>query len=330
MGSKEAIEAIRKKHGSEAIMPMSQGAFDVERLSTGIPTLDDAIGGGYPRGRIMEIYGPESSGKTTIALYMAKEAQKKDLRVAFLDLENALDPHFASEVVGVDIGELLISQPSHAEQAIDIVLELVKHDGADLIIVDSVAALVPRAEIEGDTGDSHMGLVARLMSQALRKINNLQIQHDSNATILFLNQLRNKIGIMFGNPETTTGGEALKYYSSVRLDTRSPSGTAGPEKPGRIMAGEKRDKNIGKRIKVKVAKNKVAPPFRECFFDLLYETGVDEHAGLFEVALSKGLIGQKGAWYYDSNGEKLAQGRDKTIDYLRENPEFTEELRSKL
>lgn len=320
MGQREAIAAIRKAHGEEAILPMSQGAFDVERVSSGILPLDWALGGGWPRGRIMEIYGPESSGKTTIGLYMALAMQQAGGNVAFVDLENALDPFFVEEVVGLDRSKMLMSQPENAETALDIVIDLIKHNGADLIVVDSVAALAPRAEIEGDMGDAHVGLVARLMSQALRKITSMQISERSNATILFINQLREKIGQVYGNPETTPGGRALKFYSSVRMDARSPN--------SKLIHHD--GENVGRRIKVKVVKNKVAPPFKEVEFDLYYATGVDQHQGLFEVALKVGLIGQKGAWYFDANGEKLAQGAAKTIELLKENAEYSDSLKEKL
>jgi recombination protein RecA len=320
MTQKEAIAAIRKKHGKESIIPMGQGGFDVERISSGILPLDWALGGGIPLGRVMEIYGPESAGKTTIALYVALAAQQVGKNVAFIDLENALDPVFAEEVVGLDIDKMLMSQPDSAEKALDIVIQLIELNGADLIILDSVAALAPRAEIEGDMGDSHMGLVARLMSQALRKITAMQITQQSNTTVLFINQLRENIG-GYGSPETTPGGRALKFYSSVRMDVRS-------NRAALINSADQG--NIGKRITVKVVKNKVAPPFKQAEFDLYYDTGIDPIQGLFEVAVKLGIIGQKGAFYFDDNGEKLGQGQVKTIAYIKENPDYAAEVRTKV
>ena len=321
MGLNATLKEINKTFGEGSIMMMGEGEFDVETISTGIPQLDLALGaGGFPRGRIMEIYGPESSGKTTTGLYMVAEVQKRGEVAAFVDLENALDPAFARDAVGVDIDKLVIAQPSSAEQALEIVLKLVESGEVSLIVVDSVAALVPRAEIEGDMGDAHMGLVARLMSQAMRRLNALQMEKGSKCTVLFINQLREKIGVMFGNPETTTGGNALKFYSSVRMDARSPESK-------RITEG---DTVIGKHIKITVKKNKVGPPFGIAEFDLMFDGGVDEYAGLLFVAIMQGLINQKGAWFFDSNGEKLAQGKSKTIEYLKENQEYADELRGKL
>ena len=302
-------------------MMMGGGGFEIETLPSGIPELDSALGGGFPLGRIMEIFGPESSGKTTISLYMAASAQKHGKNVAFIDLENALDPAFAKDIVGVDIDNLLISQPGSAEIALEIVLDIVRSGEFALVIVDSVATLIPEAEIKGDMGDSHMGLVARLMSQALRKINQAQTENNAKCTVVFINQIREKIGVMFGSPETTPGGRALKFYSSVRLDIRSPNGKV-------LKEG---DEVVGKQITAKTVKNKVAPPFKSAVFDLMFDTGIDETRGLFNVALQQGIIVQKGAHYYDgASGEKLGQGKNKVLVHLEENPEYAQEIRGRL
>lgn len=332
MTQKQAIQALTKQHGEGAVMLMGQRPLNVERCSSGILQLDEALGGGWPIGRIMEMFGPESSGKTTIALYMMLAALESGRDVAFMDLENALDPVFARDTVGLDLDKVLFSQPDSAEKALDIVVGMVEHGAADLIVVDSVAALTPRAEIEGEMGDSHMGLVARLMAQSLRKINNMQIQSGNKTTVLFINQLRMKIGVMFGNPETTPGGESLKYYSSVRIDVRSGTGAADSKKPGQIREG---DEVIGKRIRTKVIKNKVAPPFKTAMFDLMFPDadshgGIDPMEGLLFVAVNHNLIGNKGAWYYDDQGEKLAQGKRNMIQYLHENPEYAEQVKGRL
>lgn len=315
------LKQMNKKHGEGSMMMMGGGGFEVETLPSGIPELDSALGGGFPLGRIMEIFGPESSGKTTISLYMAAAAQRHGKNVAFIDLENALDPAFAKDIVGVDIDNLLISQPGSAEIALEIVLDIVRSGEFALVIVDSVATLIPEAEIKGDMGDSHMGLVARLMSQALRKINQAQTENDAKCTVVFINQIREKIGVMFGSPETTPGGRALKFYSSVRLDIRSPNGKV-------LKEG---DEVVGKQITAKTVKNKVAPPFKSAVFDLMFDTGIDETRGLFNVALQQGVIAQKGAHYYDgTSGEKLGQGKNKVLVHLEENPEYAQEIRSRL
>jgi recombination protein RecA len=315
------LKQMNKKHGEGSMMMMGGGGFEIETLPSGIPELDSALGGGFPLGRIMEIFGPESSGKTTISLYMAASAQKHGKNVAFIDLENALDPSFAKDIVGVDIDNLLISQPGSAEVALEIVLDIVRSGEFALVIVDSVATLIPEAEIKGDMGDSHMGLVARLMSQALRKINQAQTENDAKCTVVFINQIREKIGVMFGSPETTPGGRALKFYSSVRLDIRSPNGKV-------LKEG---DEVVGKQITAKTVKNKVAPPFKSAVFDLMFDTGVDETRGLFNVALQQGVIVQKGAHYYDgASAEKLGQGKNKVLAHLEENPEYAQEIRSRL
>lgn len=315
------LKQMNKKHGEGSMMMMGGGGFEVETLPSGIPELDSALGGGFPLGRIMEIFGPESSGKTTISLYMAASAQRHGKNVAFIDLENALDPAFAKDIVGVDIDNLLISQPGSAEIALEIVLDIVRSGEFALVIVDSVATLIPEAEIKGDMGDSHMGLVARLMSQALRKINQAQTENDSKCTVVFINQIREKIGVMFGSPETTPGGRALKFYSSVRLDIRSPNGKV-------LKEG---DEVVGKQITAKTVKNKVAPPFKSAVFDLMFDTGIDETRGLFNVALQQGIIVQKGAHYYDgTSGEKLGQGKNKVLVHLEENPEYAQEIRGRL
>jgi recombination protein RecA len=306
-----ALEQIEKSYGKGSIM-LLDGAHkvDVETITTGSISLDIALGGGVPRGRIIEIYGPESSGKTTLTLHIVAEIQKTGGVAAFIDAEHALDPAYASKL-GVNIDKLLVSQPDSGEQALEIVDTLVRSNAVDIIVVDSVAALVPQAEIEGDMGDSHMGLQARLMSQALRKLT--AIISKSKCTVIFINQLRMKIGVMFGNPETTTGGNALKFYASVRMDIRRTS---------QIKSG---DDVIGNRTRVKVVKNKVAPPFREAEFDIMYGEGISREGDVLDLATTKNLVEKAGAWYA-YKGEKIGQGREAAKQHLREHPEICEEL----
>ncbi|HEY9871933.1 MAG TPA: recombinase RecA, partial [Candidatus Obscuribacterales bacterium] len=287
----------------------------VETISTGALTLDLALGGGLPKGRVIEIYGPESSGKTTLALHAIAEVQKAGGVAAFVDAEHALDPAY-SAALGVDIANLLVSQPDTGESALEIVDQLVRSAAVDIVVIDSVAALTPRAEIEGDMGDAHVGLQARLMSQALRKIaGNIG---KSGCTVIFLNQLRQKIGITYGNPETTTGGNALKFYASVRLDIR------------RIQTLKKASEGeYGNRVKVKVAKNKVAPPFRVAEFDIIFGKGISTLGCLVDIAEEIGVITRRGAWY-SYNGDNIAQGRDNTIKYMEENAEFTSNVQQQV
>ena len=311
-----ALSTIEKQFGKEAIMKMEPGEIKkIPVISTGCEGVDDALGvKGVPVGRIIEIYGPESSGKTTLTLHVAAECQKAGGTVAFVDAEHALDVQYASNL-GVNVPEMLISQPDSGEQALDIVETLAKSGGVDLIIVDSVAALTPRAELEGDMGASHMGLQARLMSQALRKLTG--VVQKTNTTIIFINQLRMKIGVMFGNPETTTGGNALKFYASVRMDIR------------RIGAIKDGDNVVGNKTKVKVVKNKVAPPFKEVEFDIMYGEGIDNVGSLLDMAEAKGVIEKAGAWY-SYNGGKIGQGRNNAKAFLKENPEVLVEVKSLL
>ena len=301
-----AIAQISKQFGDGSIMKLGENhKVDVELLSSGALSLDIALGGGYPKGRIIEIYGPESSGKTTLSLHAIAEIQKQGGTAAFIDAEHALDPAYAKKL-GVDVENLLVSQPDNGEQALEITETLVRSNAVDLIVVDSVAALVPQAEIDGDMGDSHMGLQARLMSQALRKLTG--IINKSKATVIFINQIRMKIGVMFGNPETTTGGNALKFYASVRLDVR---------RIGQIKEGE----NIsGNRTKVKVVKNKIAPPFRVAEFDIMYNEGISRTGDVLDLAVANEIVGKAGAWF-DYDGSKIGQGREATKKYLKENPE---------
>lgn len=310
-----AIDQIEKNFGKGSIMKMdgSQHA-DIETVSTGALSLDLALGGGIPKGRVVEIYGPESSGKTTLTLHVVAEFQKKGGVAAFIDAEHALDPQYAKRL-GVNIDDLLVSQPDSGEQALDIVETLVRSNAVDVIVVDSVAALVPQAEIEGDMGDAHMGLQARLMSQALRKLT--AIISRSKCTVIFINQLRMKIGVMFGNPETTTGGNALKFYASVRMDIRRIS---------QIKTGEE---IIGSRVRVKVVKNKVAPPFRQAEFDIMYNQGISREGDTLDLAVERELVGKSGAWF-EYNGEKIAQGREAAKQYLKENPKVLQELDKKV
>ena len=321
-GKKEALEAARlqidKQFGKGSLMKLGDNkeTLGVEVIPSGSILLDEALGvGGYPKGRIIEIYGPESSGKTTLALHAIAESQKRGGIAAFIDAEHALDPGYA-RALGVNIDELWISQPDNGEQALEITESLVRSGAVDIIVVDSVAALTPQAEIEGDMGDSHVGLQARLMSQALRKLTG--ILSKSNTTIIFINQIRMKIGVMFGNPETTTGGNALKFYASVRMDVR------------RIESiGKSADEVTGNRVRVKIVKNKVAPPFRKCELDLLFGNGISYTGSLLDAALKYNLIEKAGAWY-SYNGEKIGQGRDKTLEYIAQNNDFATELDAKL
>lgn len=309
---KEVVEEIKSKFGEGAIMKLGEvKKVDVASISTGSPSLDIALGiGGVPRGRIVEIYGPESSGKTTLALHIVANAQNDGGVAAFVDAEHALDPSYAKKI-GVNIEDLLISQPDAGEQALEIVETLVRSNSVDVIVVDSVAALTPRAEIEGDMGDSHMGLQARLMSQALRKLTSIVAK--SNVIVIFINQIRMKIGVMFGNPETTTGGNALKFYSSVRLEVR---------RAAQIKQG---DQIIGNRVKVKVVKNKVAPPFQVSEFDIMYNKGISKEGDILDLAVASKVIEKAGAWF-SYKGEKVGQGREAVKKYLQENPKVYDQI----
>lgn len=306
-----AMDQITKQFGDGSIMKLGDAKkVNVELLATGSLSLDIALGGGYPKGRIIEIYGPESSGKTTLTLHAIAEMQRSGGTAAFVDAEHALDPSYARKL-GVDTDNLLVSQPDNGEQALEITETLVRSNAVDLIIVDSVAALTPQAEIDGDMGDSHMGLQARLMSQALRKLT--AIINKSKATVIFINQIRMKIGVMFGNPETTTGGNALKFYASVRMDIR---------RTGQIKEG---DDIKGNRTKVKVVKNKIAPPFRIAEFDIMYNEGISKTGDVLDLAVEHGVVGKAGAWF-DYNGSKIGQGREASKRYLKENPETLAEI----
>ncbi|BAU42359.1 recombinase RecA [Leptolyngbya sp. O-77] len=305
------MSQIDRNFGKGTIMRLGDASrMKVETIPTGALTLDLALGGGLPKGRVIEIYGPESSGKTTLALHAIAEVQKSGGTAAFVDAEHALDPTYSANL-GVDIDNLLVSQPDTGEAALEIVDQLVRSTAIDLVVVDSVAALVPRAEIEGEMGDTHVGLQARLMSQALRKITgNIG---KTGCSVIFLNQLRQKIGISYGNPETTTGGNALKFYASVRLDIR------------RIQTLKKGTEEYGIRAKVKVAKNKVAPPFRVAEFDVIFGQGISTYGCLMDLAEETGVVTRKGAWY-SYNGENISQGRDNAIKYMEENPDFAKEV----
>lgn len=310
-----AMEQITKQFGDGAIMKLGDTKkSDVDLFSSGALSVDLALGGGFPRGRIIEIYGPESSGKTTLTLHAIAEIQKKGGTAAFIDAEHALDPQYAKRL-GVDTENLFISQPDNGEQALEICETLVRSNAVDIVVVDSVAALVPQAEIEGDMGDSHMGLQARLMSQALRKLTG--IINKSQCTVIFINQIRMKIGVMFGNPETTTGGNALKFYASVRLDIR---------RIGQIKDGEN---IIGNRTKVKIVKNKVAPPFRIAEFDIMYNEGISATGDAVDLGVQYGIVGKAGAWF-DYNDAKIGQGREASKKYLKENPKVMEEIIKKI
>ena len=308
---------IEKQYGKGAIMRLGQNAADegIEVLPTGCLSLDLAIGvGGLPRGRIIEIYGPESSGKTTVALHVIAETQKAGGIAAFVDAEHALDPVYAKNL-GVNLDELYVSQPDTGEQALDITASLVSSKAVDIIVVDSVAALTPRAEIEGDMGDSHVGLQARLMSQALRKLT--AITNKSKTCIIFINQLREKVGVMFGNPEVTAGGKALKFYASVRIDVRK--GDALKDTNGAY----------GNHTKAKIVKNKVAPPFKTAEFDIIFGKGISKGSCLVDLGLKYDIIQKSGAWF-SYNDEKIGQGREKTVDFLESNPEIADEIQAKI
>ena len=310
-----AMDQITKQFGDGSIMRLGEAKkVDVELLPSGSLSLDIALGGGYPKGRIIEIYGPESSGKTTLTLHAIAEMQKQGGTAAFIDAEHALDPAYAKKL-GVDTDNLLVSQPDNGEQALEICETLVRSNAVDLIVVDSVAALVPQAEIDGDMGDSHMGLQARLMSQALRKLTG--IINKSKATVIFINQIRMKIGVMFGNPETTTGGNALKFYASVRADIR---------RIGQIKEG---DNVIGNRTRVKIVKNKIAPPFRVAEFDIMYNEGISKTGDVLDLAVQYGVVGKAGAWF-DYNNAKIGQGREQTKKYLKEHPDTLAEIDDKV
>ena len=310
----QALEQIQKQYGKGAIMKLGEegltGSVDV--ISTGSISLDLATGvGGYPRGRIIEIYGPESSGKTTLTLHAIAEAQKAGGKAAFIDAEHALDPVYAKNL-GVDVDELLVSQPDTGEQALEICEMLARSGAIDLIVIDSVAALVPKAEIQGEMGDSHVGLHARLMSQALRKI--AGTVNKTNTCVIFINQLREKIGVMFGNPETTTGGRALKFYASMRLDVR------------KIETLKRGDEMLGNRTRVKIVKNKVAPPFKKSEFDIMYGTGISLAGDVLDTAVEAKIVDKAGSWY-SYNGERIGQGRENVKDYLQSHEEMLEEIR---
>jgi len=315
-GLEEAIGTIQKDFGEGAIMRLGDTKrLDVASVSTGSLGLDIALGvGGVPKGRVIEIFGPEASGKTTLALHIVAEVQKKGETAAFIDAEHALDPQYAKRI-GVDIKQLLISQPDTGEQALDIAEALIRSNSVGIVVVDSVAALTPKAEIEGDMGDAHMGLQARLMSQALRKITAAVSR--SKTTVIFVNQIRMRIGIMFGNPETTAGGNALKFYSTVRLDIR------------RIQTIKEGDNSIGNRVRVKVVKNKVAPPFRQAEFDIIFSQGIAKTGEIIDLAVHAGLVNKSGAWY-EYNGGKIAQGREAAKQYLVDNPKIAAVLEKEI
>ena len=312
-----AISQIEKQYGKGSIMKLGDNSvhMNVETIPTGSLSLDIALGlGGLPKGRIIEIYGPESSGKTTVALHAVAEVQKRGGIAGFIDAEHALDPAYAKNI-GVNIDELYISQPDCGEQALEITETMVRSGAVDIVIVDSVAALVPKAEIDGDMGDSHVGLQARLMSQALRKLT--AVISKSNCIVIFINQLREKVGVMFGNPETTTGGRALKFYSSVRMDVR------------RIESLKQAGEVVGNRTRVKIVKNKVAPPFKEAEFDIMFGKGISKEGDILDLAADCGIIVKSGAWYA-YNGDKIGQGRENAKTYLRENPLVCEEVEAKV
>ena len=312
----QVIAQIEKQFGKGAIMRLGDNARQVvDVIPTGCLTLDLALGiGGVPRGRIVEIYGPESSGKTTVALHVVAEAQKMGCTAAFIDAEHALDPVYAGNL-GVDINSLYTSPPDNGEQALDITESLVRSGSIDLIIIDSVAALTPKAELDGEMGDAHVGLLARLMSQAMRKLT--AYINKSNVCVIFINQLREKVGVMFGNPETTTGGKALKFYSSVRLDVRK----ADVIKDGNEI--------VGNRTRVKVVKNKLAPPFKTCEFDIIYGKGISREGCILDLALEYGIIQKSGSWFA-YNGEKIGQGKENVKQYLADNPDIYEEIENQI
>ena len=312
-----ALGQIEKQFGKGAVMKLGDPSaqMNVETIPTGSLSLDIALGlGGIPKGRIIEIYGPESSGKTTVTLHMIAEVQKRGGIAGFIDAEHALDPVYAKNI-GVDVDNLYISQPDNGEQALEITETMVRSGAIDIVVVDSVAALVPKAEIDGDMGDSHVGLQARLMSQALRKLT--AVISKSNCTVIFINQLREKVGVMFGSPETTTGGRALKFYSSVRLDVR------------RIEALKQSGETIGNRTRVKVVKNKIAPPFKEAEFDIIFGEGISTVGDILDLAAEANIVNKSGAWYaYEGN--KIGQGRENTKQYLKEHTEMLEEIEQKV
>ncbi|MBP3261911.1 recombinase RecA [Pseudobutyrivibrio sp.] len=307
-----AISQIEKQYGKGSVMKLGEGAnIQVETVPTGSISLDIALGqGGFPKGRIIEIYGPESSGKTTLALHAVAEVQKAGGIAGFIDAEHALDPKYA-KAIGVNIDDLYISQPDNGEQALEITETMVRSGAMDIIVVDSVAALVPKAEIDGDMGDSHVGLHARLMSQAMRKLTGIVAK--TNCVVIFINQLREKVGVMFGNPETTTGGRALKFYASVRIDVR------------RIEALKQNGEVIGNRTRAKIVKNKVAPPFREAEFDIMFGEGISREGDILDVAANLDIVQKSGAWYAYL-GEKIGQGRENAKAYLKQNPDVCEEI----
>ncbi|SFH58807.1 recombination protein RecA [Pseudobutyrivibrio sp. OR37] len=307
-----AISQIEKQYGKGSVMKLGEGAnIQVETVPTGSISLDIALGqGGFPKGRIIEIYGPESSGKTTLALHAVAEVQKAGGIAGFIDAEHALDPKYA-KAIGVNIDDLYISQPDNGEQALEITETMVRSGAMDIIVVDSVAALVPKAEIDGDMGDSHVGLHARLMSQAMRKLTGIVAK--TNCVVIFINQLREKVGVMFGNPETTTGGRALKFYASVRIDVR------------RIEALKQNGEVIGNRTRAKIVKNKVAPPFREAEFDIMFGEGISREGDILDVAANLDIVQKSGAWYAYL-GEKIGQGRENAKTYLKQNPDVCEEI----
>lgn len=312
-----AVSQIEKAYGKGSIMKLGDSAsnMNIETVPTGSLSLDIALGlGGVPRGRVIEIYGPESSGKTTVALHMVAEVQKRGGIAGFIDAEHALDPVYAKNI-GVDIDNLYISQPDNGEQALEITETMVRSGAVEIVIVDSVAALVPKAEIDGDMGDSHVGLQARLMSQALRKLT--AVISKSNCIVIFINQLREKVGIMFGNPETTTGGRALKFYSSIRMDVR------------RVEALKQAGEVIGNRTRIKVVKNKVAPPFKEAEFDIMFGKGISREGDILDLAANIGVIIKSGAWYAYKDG-KIGQGRENAKKYLIENPDVMAEVEQKV
>lgn len=312
-----ALGQIEKQFGKGSVMKLGDSAanMNVETVPTGSLSLDIALGlGGVPRGRIIEIYGPESSGKTTVALHMVAEVQKRGGIAGFIDAEHALDPAYA-EKIGVDIDNLYISQPDNGEQALEITETMVRSGAVDIIIVDSVAALVPKAEIDGDMGDSHVGLQARLMSQALRKLT--AVISKSNCIVIFINQLREKVGVMFGNPETTTGGRALKFYSSIRMDVR------------RIETLKQSGEMVGNRTRIKVVKNKIAPPFKEAEFDIMFGQGISKEGDILDLASNIGIVQKSGAWFA-YNDAKIGQGRENAKQYLRDNPAVADEIEAKV
>jgi recombination protein RecA len=311
-----ALGQIEKQFGKGSVMKLGDyTAMNVEAIPTGALSLDIALGiGGIPRGRIIEVFGPESSGKTTLALHLIAEAQKMGGEAAFIDAEHALDPVYAKHL-GVNIDELIVSQPDTGEQALEIAEALVRSGALDIIVVDSVAALVPKAEIDGDMGDSHVGLQARLMSQALRKL--AGVINKSKCVIVFINQLREKVGVMFGNPETTPGGRALKFYASVRLDIR------------RVESLKQDGEVIGNRTRVKVVKNKVAPPFREAEFDIIYGKGISKEGNILDAAVNLDIVEKSGSWF-SYNGDRIGQGRENVKDYLAKNPKIAEEIENKI